>query len=63
MATYKCERPSCENAAECLSALAHFSETARKAIFSHANLIKSAQFANYMPKTAAMSKMYMIQTF
>ena len=62
-ATYKCERPSSENASECLSALACFSEVSRKAIFQHENFIKSAQFAVYMPKSAVMAKHYMIQTF
>ena len=63
LATYKCERPSSENASECLSALACSSEVSRKAIFLHENFIKSAAFSVYMPKTAAMAKCYMIQTF
>ena len=63
LATYKCERPSSENAAECLSALASFSNDTKRAIYNHENLTKSAQFAVYMPKTAVMAKLYMIQTY
>jgi len=63
LAAHKCERPSSENASECLSALASFSESARQAIFSHGNLLGVAMFAVYMPPTATMSKIYMIHTF
>lgn len=63
LATYKCERPSSENAAECLSALAIFSESARQAIFGAENLERVAQFGYYMPPTAVMAKLYIVQTF
>lgn len=60
LATFKCERPSSENAAECLSALAIFSESARQAIFGKEHLMRVAQFGYYMPSTAVMAKLYII---
>lgn len=60
LATYKCERPSSENAAECLSALATSSEEARQAIFAHEHLTRVAKFGIYMPQHAAMAKLYII---
>ena len=60
LATYKCDRPSSENAAECLSSLASFSEASRKAIFKHENFNKTAEFTAYMPSSAMMAKHYMI---
>ena len=61
LATYKCERPSGENASECLAALAEVSNQARQAIFQDAVLHKVLSFGIYMPGKDSMAKLYIIQ--
>ena len=61
LATYKCERPSGENASECLAALADYSADIRQAIFQDAVLHKVLSFGIYMKGSDSMAKLYIIQ--
>ena len=61
LATYKCERPSGENASECLAALAEVSNQARQAIFQDDVLYKVLSFGIYMPGKGSLAKLYIIQ--
>ena len=61
LATYKCERPSGENASECLAALVENSNQARQAIFQGPILNKVLSFGIYMRGKDSMAKLYIIQ--
>ena len=62
LATYKCERPSGENASECLSILADYTKEAKAAVAQEAVIEKVLAFGIYMTGNGSMAKIYIIQT-
>jgi len=59
VATYKCDRPSAENACECLLKLVEDHQTGRFYVFNNMLLIIS-EYGNYMNKTESMAKIFLL---
>ena len=61
VATHKKDRPSCENATECLSAVVEFSSGARETIFnSPEEMKKIVQMGIFISGTSSMARIYII---
>lgn len=60
MAAFKCDRPSAENACECLSKLVQVSEEARMYVFKNMITI-IAELGSYINTSDSMAKMYNLQ--
>lgn len=60
VATYKCDRPSAENACECLLKVVEDWPKAREYIFNKL-IVVVAEYGQYMNKTESMAKIYLLQ--
>lgn len=60
VATYKCDRPSADNACECLLKLATDFAPAKEYVFGKMLLVV-AEYGQYMNKTESMAKIYLLK--
>jgi hypothetical protein len=61
MATYKCDRPSAENACECMMKLVQDNQQSRQYVFTDMVLVLS-EYGIYMNTTDSMAKIYLLQS-